>query len=152
MVNRLSIFFIISCISLNLSIKCCSMKLKNIPEIAESYEQAKGNLDSFLPNTFMSKRHKRNYDLLKKLDTQTKEILDYKSSKPCDEKFKELLIEYVFNNTVASGFCETEYAMMSNLHDENNPYIDGNDFNIMYTYKAYKKCVREILIYTEMEE
>ena len=149
--NPLSIFFILCCITTNVITASFWQKLNNITEITCSYEEAKKRLSNILPDTLMSEKHRRKYNLLKKLDQQTQEILDYKKSQQLlNPEFKALLNDYMFNNYVARISCETEYTMMPNLHDEDNPHIDGNDFNIMNTYQAYKKCAQEILTHTGM--
>lgn len=153
MKNLFSIFFIFSHIFTNITTASSGQKLSNIFEITQSYEEAKQYLDAFLPATFTLEKHKRNYNLLKQLDQQTQEILSLKNSNEIQNpQLKKLLINYMFTNTIASNFCETEYAIMPNLLDENNPEIDGNDFNIINTYKAYKKCMKIILMHTKTIE
>ncbi len=145
MANRLSIFFTISLIVTNLTIICPIQRLELVVEIALSYEEAERRLNSFLPDTLISQKHHSKYNLLKELDTQTKKIIKLNSSELLNPRSKELLVQYLSTNTAALCSCETEYTIMPDLYDENNSDIDGNDFNIIYTYQAYKKCVKEIL-------
>lgn len=147
MTNRLSIFFILFCISANVTTTCSWQKLKNIPEIIESQQEAKKHLNNFLPYTLdKKKRHPHKYMLLQNLDAQVETII---SLRPSDPNFKDKVLELSLKNNNALLLCETEYKEQPNLYDPNNSNVDGNDFNIMHTYQAYKECVKKILAHNK---
>ncbi len=154
MTNFVLFIFIFCNLFVNSSIICCARPLNIVSEILQSHEEAKHRLNSILPDTLIQQHHKNKYRLLQKLDQQITALIHYKNSTPNDTKFKDLLQEHTFTDSVAHAFCETFYIIANDTTDLNSEYwqdenFDGNDINIINSYQAFKNCTQKILSYLE---